>query len=1120
MVQKQLFSGHVRSFLYGQKVLRTFMMRNTVSSKNPLFRPVGSHFSLSHQYSSIIHSSKNANPMSPAYRANQISSVTMALLMLTVSAMGYFVFQEEATVREELAAEEEARFVTSPGHPVFSQYVTSDNCVYCYQYGSPAHNSIKNQHPDDFVYISYQSVSYGDTDTTRAGNTPGYNWPWSTGGAPDSYWGDRIDKRVSGCGSNTCYDSMFSSGGGMTSATTSQYSLLASVGGSGSNLDVTIEVEYLGSGSPPSSMYLYAAMTEETCYSYSYTDGSRGHNCWKSWLMSDGEYRTQSGGSGSGFQSVALSGGSASYSWSVPSGQVSGGSGNALVVAALMTGAPSTGASSEHVLTATDSNMGPLIDVGITDFEVSNSNGNQGFVAGDTLELEVDVRNNGVEAYNDGGTITIYHLHGGEEINLGSVALNQLGVGGTQSYSTNFDSSDVNMLPSGTSSFRARLSDLVTDKVPGNDYADEMTPHDMPPVPNRPNTVGDSIVQRGTPIQFESTALANDLIDDMSSMTAELQYAAHGSQSWDNAWITSVEVIGSDSNSRYVHTITPPLTATAGSYDVRMQWTDAGGQTSDWEITEDAFALQNALPLVLTSSDDGYAGIPTVPVETLESVSIVGLVNDMETPLSLLTIDSNAPQFISYDSSTLELTVEFSSIIYDNQGAPMSQGIFVTISDGEDTNSGTMLFNVIENGQPRWAGIPSQSFDEGGSHSVVLTQYLTDTDDSGESVPAADLILTIIENSNPELMDVSISGHTLNVAAIDDDGFGMAELTIRASDGFKESDTVISYHVNNVNDAPEIVIGENAEITVQTGDRINLNVIEIVTDVDDSDEEIWITVSTFVPGAVQYNPISGIATMSWDEAGEELVTITAEDRHGSSSSALITVTIVNELPLVWADAMGIGDLLISVESTEYGANPSITITNVGDLELTDIEVHWSVCNSITGICNDFGVSYNFGPFLALANSGEGLTLGDYVGLIVTAVDAENFDRATQEQYKIYATEPVIVDPVDPVDPVGPDDKSPSFDIMSVGIVSIGVLLCIALVLVLALVIQSRRREDDVFYYDQSEFGVSSGSSPLNLPPPPPLGMLPPLPPEGLPAGWTMEQWEYYGAEYLRRRNEP
>ena len=28
---------------------------------------------------------------------------------------------------------------------------------------------------------------------------------------------------------------------------------------------------------------------------------------------------------------------------------------------------------------------------------------------------------------------------------------------------------------------------------------------------------------------------------------------------------------------------------------------------------------------------------------------------------------------------------------------------------------------------------------------------------------------------------------------------------------------------------------------------------------------------------------------------------------------------------------------------------------------------------------------------------------------------------------------------------------------------------------------------------------------------------PPLPPGGLPAGWTMEQWKHYGAEWLKRQ---
>ena len=28
---------------------------------------------------------------------------------------------------------------------------------------------------------------------------------------------------------------------------------------------------------------------------------------------------------------------------------------------------------------------------------------------------------------------------------------------------------------------------------------------------------------------------------------------------------------------------------------------------------------------------------------------------------------------------------------------------------------------------------------------------------------------------------------------------------------------------------------------------------------------------------------------------------------------------------------------------------------------------------------------------------------------------------------------------------------------------------------------------------------------------------PPLPPEGLPNGWTMEQWAWYGEDYLKNR---
>ena len=39
---------------------------------------------------------------------------------------------------------------------------------------------------------------------------------------------------------------------------------------------------------------------------------------------------------------------------------------------------------------------------------------------------------------------------------------------------------------------------------------------------------------------------------------------------------------------------------------------------------------------------------------------------------------------------------------------------------------------------------------------------------------------------------------------------------------------------------------------------------------------------------------------------------------------------------------------------------------------------------------------------------------------------------------------------------------------------------------------------------------------IGPPIPQPLPSAPPLPPEGLPAGWTMEQWAYYGEDYLSR----
>ena len=1042
----------------------------------------------------------------------KISSLTMMLLILTMSSMGYFMLEQDTAEKQELQAKEMPRFAVSPGHTVFGEYVGAHWCGPCMGSASPSLVNLKNSNTEDFTYISFfEGASTGwpsDGPVNRQNHIMASSSGYPTYAFADENSGSCY--KVGSAGSNY-YDADFSAGGCMH-ADASDFSMELGIAldSTGDIVTTTLDITYLGANDI--TVYVYGAVTEKIG-AEAYDDGSRPHHVFREWLLS----------ADNDFTEVTLTPNQVeTLTWDKPLDTVRSGGGNTQwenfwPVFALMDGDYST---YNEVYAAIDLDMGPLIDIGIVDFEARNSNANNGFVAGDILDLDVNIANNGAEAYSDGGSIDIYHLSGGEEIHLGGISINQLAVGGTQSYSIMFDTSEITLTPSGTSSFRARISGIVGDRVPSNDYQDGIALHDMPPVPNRPVAVAESSVERGTPIQFESSALPNDLVDDMSTMTADLHYSVHGTDTWEDAWITAIDMVGSGGNSRYIHTITPPMNSQSGSYDIRMQWTDSGGQKSDWEITENAFELRNALPRILGPGDDGYGGIPTVKVDTVEAVSIVGLISDAETPYGELIIDSNAHQFVSFDSETLEINVLFDQISYDSIGNSISQGIFITVGDGEDINSGTLMFNVIENGQPRWSGIPTQSFNEGGSSSLVLTEYVSDTDDNGNSVPTNTLSLSVISISDESLLSAEIYDQTLNVAALDDDSFGMAEITVRASDGVKESDTVIIFYVNNINDAPIIDLGEYSNPILQTGDRLTFNVIDLISDVDDSEEDIWITVTTFVPGAVQFNPISGLATMSWEDAGEEMVTVTAEDRHGASSAAIITVSVVDDLPLLWVDSSGFGDLSVNISSTGYGLNPSVTIENVGNLELSEIKVIWSVCNSITGICNDFGTSHNMGPFIVLANDGEGLKIADYVTLSLDAVDSEGFDRSTTDQYKAYATEPVEITPDQPEDSDNQD--KPVISVMTAGLIAMGIMLSIALVLVLAIVLQRGRRDgvnvevyDNQDEYDYSEYEEPE-PSPLVVPPPPP-GMGPPLPPEGLPPGWTMEQWNYYGAEYLKRR---
>ena len=1046
---------------------------------------------------------------------SSISALALVFLMLTMSQIGLIECEEIDSQNNELEMEAAPLFASSPGHSVFGEYVGAHWCGPCMSSASPSLNNLKTSNPDDFTYVSFfqgSGTGWPDDAIGSSGTRRDHVMAASSGYPTFSFADEQTGSCYKvGAGGTSFYDNDYTSGGCMApSSSDFTMELSTSLDSAGQIVTTDLTITYLGS-IPSVSVYVYAAVTEHSG-AENYDDGYKPHHVFRSWLLDTNN---------NGFEQVILSPNTPSeLSWDESLSVVRAADGktqyeNFWPVVALMDG-PHT--SYNNFYAAIDLDMAPLVDIGISDFIIE---GNPGFIQGDNLVLISSLQNNGVDAYLDGGNIDIYYLDGLEEVYLGGASINNnLATGATQEFSVNFDTSSIAMQPSGTSVFRARLSNLDGDRIASNNYADVSGLHDLPPVPSTPTAVSSPNVNRGSTVQFEVSAIANDLVDTMNTMHPTLQYSESGLQSWDDTWIEGPEIIGNGGNSRYQYSINTELTSEVGNYDLRVMWTDAGGQNSGWLESSDAFLLQNSVPVIYSSSSNEYAGMPTVKVDSDEAISIIGLINDAETPLQLLEITSDDTEFISWDPMSLEITVRFSQVIRDSHGNPLPQGIYFNVNDGDDTNSGLILFNVIENGAPRWSPINTQSFDEGGYGSITFTNYLSDTDDSGNSVPVAGLSLSILDISDGTFVEANLNGHSLSLVSLDDDQFGIVDITVRASDGIKYSDTTVTFHILNVNDAPRIDLTGIEDITLQTGDVSNILLSERITDVDNSDDEIWIVVSNEVTGSTQWNPITGILSMSWQESGVQTVSVTAEDRYGDVTSSIIQVNVVDELPLVWKNG-ALGDLIISLDTTDYYTNPSVEISNVGELVLSEITVFWSICNTVTGICHTSGISHNFGPFIVNHIGGEGLGIGDYMTFTVRAVDEDGMDRVTEETLKFYSTLPALI--IDDNQSEDINEANSGMGILMIsGIMSLVLLLLITLLLSINVALRRKKQSQDVYdTYDQPsvkplsyQVNNTPKKSSKIAPPPPPL--MAQLPPGGLPDGWSMEQWHYYGEEYLRR----
>ena len=920
----------------------------------------------------------------------------MILVIFTMSLSGIILSDKAVRIDDQLLQSETTFFATSPGHSVFGEYVGAEWCGPCMSSASPSLNNLKSSNSEDFTFVSFFQANGNYPDVSplnRISHVTG-----SSTGIPVFSFADQQSGscfKVGSAGVNY-YDSDYSNGGCMDSNSNDfSMEIYNSLNQTSNQVTTSLDVIYRGSSSTV-SVYVYAAITEKIGAD-AYDNGNRPHHNFREWLLNEDN---------DGFTQLTLSPNSIqTLTWETPLSIVRSAGGNTQwenfwPVFALMDGPHDT---YNSVITAVDLDMIPLIDIGISEFSVMNEDGGIGFQTGDLLDIDIEISNNGADTYSDSGLISVYLLEGSEEIFIQSTEINTLEVFETQDFSTQFDTSEISLNPSDSSTFRVSLSDLEGDRVSHNNYFDAFAFHDLPPVATRPTSIGQTIIDRGDIMQFESSALANDMVDDMSTMQPYLEYSKSSSSDWHNSWITDVQTVGGGQNMEFIHTLQTDIYADTGDYDIRIMWIDSSGQQSDWLVVEEMFELRNSLPRVLDKDDTDYRGMPVVKVEMMEQISLNEwpLIIDSESNLSDLVIESTDPEFHGWDPSTLELSVKFDRVVWDN-GNPVPQGIYISISDGEDTNNGMLMFNVVENGAPRWSPIPSQSINEGNSFSMGLSEYLSDTDTNGDFVSPSNLIISILSNSNEALVDASVSGQSVTVSTLDFDSFGIAEIILRASDGSQFSDTSISFHILNVNDAPTVDISQFSHSEVKLNELTIFDFSEYLGDVDDPIDEIWTSVSSNPIGAVTLDPISHQLSIIYDEPGTKTITISATDRHGASTSNSFYISVMSNKILTWADEYNEGDLSVSFDSVGYGSEPVFEVENIGDIELSSIKVTWNICNGVTGICHSYGTVNNLGAFSVIPQSGGGLVNGDYITLDVDAVDSEGWVRETSEKEKFYA----------------------------------------------------------------------------------------------------------------------
>ena len=271
-------------------------------------------------------------------------------------------------------------------------------------------------------------------------------------------------------------------------------------------------------------------------------------------------------------------------------------------------------------------------------------------------------------------------------------------------------------------------------------------------------------------------------------------------------------------------------------------------------------------------------------------------------------------------------------------------------------------------------------------------------------------------------------------------------------------------------------------------------------------------------------------TYSWTEQGQYTIIYHVTDDNGASDSVETTITVVNRPP---KSAIFITEE-VKIQDSAISFDASGTTDSAGDID--SLVYRW-----------DFDTSVD--------SDGDGITSNDN--------DATG--KLVEWTYTIPGQYTIRLEVEDKDGQTGSATQTLNVTALETGIFSsltedsgiqvvivILALIFVALIAVL-LVTRFRKEEEDPFanmrfedqpmspppieqmapletptpaqenyaaqadsMYEMANLGTSVSQQPVPMQQPEPVQQGPPLPPTGLPEGWTMEQWAHYGEQYLAK----